>query len=513
MGATLLRLEAEAADPTRPKFNWVNRRVECMEFLDTRAVRRHVSIDFNVPEDAPRILVGEQEFRLVPITNLEKSDLVAFDLRDEDGRALWLPTSDYSSIILASTIAYFAKDILDSDALADDLTQIVREQPAKQRKEWNPFEAAADLIDTQSRFLDASQALSTISGWLLAIRSRRLRQRLTWLHFRQLRNLQRQWIQAQNGVNVAIKDLGKAERAWSAVAADKQPAVWALMNDELFRSQLEELHRNFVVLAAVTSPPGSRRIVKLSFESPVAWGTPKSLLLRPVQSVGWSCWRADVPIGGRGGSHHLEAAAPPGVDIVRIVVTPWEEGKPAEPISARGGSPHVHVRVPAAIPYRSAARIFLRVSRPGWLTASWVVALVVGAVMFAGRLRLSVIFSTAPGTPPGSEAGTAATLLLALLGVVAAVLARPGEHPLASRLLFWTRLLILIDAGVVLSATGALVLHRPQAPVTGTLWNVLLGLSLLVAVLLSISRFLPMMGVPRGISRLAAMLHIRRGER
>jgi hypothetical protein len=513
MGATLLRLQAEATDPSRPESNWVNRRVECLEFLDTRAVRRHVSVDFDVPADAPRIPVGERQFRLVPITNLPKGSLVAFDLRDESGRALWLPTSDYSSNILASTISYFARQILHTEFLASDLTEIIRKEPAEHRKEWASFAAAAALIDAQSRYSTAREALLTISGWLHAIWSRSLRERLTWLHFRQLRNLQRQWARAQDRMNAATEDLRIAQLAWSAVDADKQPLVWTLMKDELFRSQLEELARNFVVLAAVTSPPQTRRIVKLTFESPITFRTPTGLPLRLMQSAGWRCWRADVPIGGRGGSSHLEAAAPPGVDIVRIVVTPWGERRPAAPISVPGGSPHVHTRVPAVPAHRSRARIFLRVSRPGWLTTSWLTALVIGAVMVAGRLKLSVIFATSPGQSPGSEAGTAATLLLALLGVVAAVLARTTEHPLASRLLLLARVLILIDAGVVLSATGALVLHRSQTPVNGTLWTWLLVITLLVAALLTISRFLPVMNVPRGISRLAVMLAIRRGER
>jgi hypothetical protein len=128
---------------------------------------------------------------------------------------------------------------------------------------------------------------------------------------------------------------------------------------------------------------------------------------------------------------------------------------------------------------------------------SWLVALVISVVMIAGRLRLSVVFPTTPEVIPGAEAATAATLLLALLGVVAAVLARPGEHPLASRLLFLARLLILIDAAVVLSATGALVLHRTGTHVNATLWNWLLATSLLVTALLTVSRFLPVMRVPR----------------
>ncbi len=412
--------------------------------------------------------------------------------------------------ILASTVAYWAKSILRTDSLTGDLTRIIN-GPTELGKEWSPFGAAAALIDAENRYSDASQILSTISDWLLAFWSISLRKRLTWRSFRQLHSLQRQWAGAQASMNAATENRRKAQHAWRNIVSDKKSAVMTLMSVEQFRSQLEELARNVVVLAAVTSPPKTRRIVKLTFESSITYRPPKGLPRRLIQSAGWRCWRVDVPIGGSGGIHHLEAASPPGVDIVRIMVTPWEEGRPVEPTSQPGGSPHVHVRVPADTPYRSQARIFLRVSRPGWLTSAWLVALVIGAVMFAGRLRLSVIFYTSPGQPAGSsEAATAATLLLALLGVVAAVLARPGEHPLASRLLLLARVLILIDSAVVLSATGALVLHRPQEPETTTLWTCLLVIALVVAGLITASRFLPVMGTPRGISRLVAMLPVTR---
>jgi hypothetical protein len=49
-GLALLMLLAEAADPHAQ--DWVNRRVEQLEFLDTRAVRWQVSVDFFVPENA-----------------------------------------------------------------------------------------------------------------------------------------------------------------------------------------------------------------------------------------------------------------------------------------------------------------------------------------------------------------------------------------------------------------------------------------------------------------------------
>jgi hypothetical protein len=522
MGMTLLRLQA-AATASRPDApSWVHRRIESLEFLDTRAIRRRISVDFDVPADAPRIYVGDQEFRLVPITNLPKGNLVAFDLRDENDQALWLPTSEYSSHILASAIFYWAHQILIPRQgfaslqlttglfkLATDLTKIVSAETAEHDKAWSPFAAAAALIDAESGYNDARNNLTEVSDRLRAVWSRPLGERLTVRHFRELRAQQKKWARAQDRLTSATEVRRASWQTWNAVDSPLRRYAARLMADELFRSQLEDLARTFVVPAAVTSPPGTRRIVKLAFESPVIFRPPRGRLLRLMQSSGWRCWRLEVTIGGRGGSHHLEAAAPPGVDIVRITARPTPRNSQDKPISEPGGSPHVHIRLPASTPSRYRARILVRVSRPGWLTMSWLVALVISVVLFAGRLRLSVVFPKKPEIIPGLEAGTAATLLLALLAVVAAVLARPGEHPLASRLLFLARVLILIDAAVVLAASGALVLHRTGTHVTGTLWNWLLAISLLVTALLTVSRLLPVMRVPRGIKRLAGMLSTR----
>ena len=194
----------------------MHRRVESLEFLDTRAVRRRISVDFDVPADAPRIVVGGQEFRLVPITNLPKGNLVAFDLRDENEQALWLPTSEYSSHLLASALIYWARQVLIPPGgfasfqlitglpkLATDLTKIVCEETAEQEEAWSPFAAAADLIDAESRYKDARKDLTEVSDRLLALWSRPLHEHLTVRHFRDLRNQQKQWARAQDRLTSA----------------------------------------------------------------------------------------------------------------------------------------------------------------------------------------------------------------------------------------------------------------------------------------------------------------------
>jgi hypothetical protein len=169
----------------------------------------------------------------------------------------------------------------------------------------------------------------------------------------------------------------------------------------------------------------------------------------------------------------------------------WE---PDAAVSVPGYLPHVHISPPGGACLRYRAVIFVRISRPGWLTASWLVALAISGVIIAGRFNLPAVYFK--GSAP--EAGTAATLLLALLGVFATMLVRPGEHPLASRLLLLARFLILIDAAIVLLGTGFLVLHRAKHPVPVTVWTWLTIAAGAVAFLFTLSWLLPVARPPRG---------------
>ena len=287
---------------------------------------------------------------------------------------------------------------------------------------------------------------------------------------------------------------------------------------------MEELALNFIVHVGVRIPPGARRIIKLAYEAKKSFARPKGRLRRLWQSLGWRCWQVDMLIGARGGSYHLEVAAPPGIDVVGITAKQYLEKtskeekaskkirwwhrliywEPGAAIAVPGYLPHVHINPPEGAYIRYRAAIFVRVSRPGWLTQSWLVALVISIVIVAGRFNLPAVYSQ------GSlmEAGTAATLLLALLAVFATMLVRPGEHPLASRLLLLARLLLLINVGVVLYGTGHLVLHRakpttpphtthPVLPLPVGTWTWLALVAVTATFLFTISWLLPVARPPR----------------
>ena len=426
---------------------------------------------------------------------------------------MYLPTSMETGSLLVPAVVWTARVLLNPQSsgaklaelpvgLAEDLAQIITAGPDEHQGEYAPFAAAAASIDVkecQDRLNDICRSwrergrFRPIGEWCKA----RWKYGRDWNSAQKALTsaleIQRQARQILDSVSRCIdcpknypNDPRWAEGEWVDQGKCRRCAAYRLMKNTSFRAQLEELEQNFVMHAAVPCPPGTRLIVKWSSEVPISFWTHKHLWSRLGQSLGLLCWPVNLLIGGRGGSHHLEVAAPPGVDIVQIVATPV--GRPEQPpIRSRGLTPHAHILVPATPPSRYNATIFVRTSRPGWLNASWLVAALIAVIMGLGWANLSVFF---PPGPVSAEAGTAATLLLALVGVIATWLVRPGEHPLASRLLAAVRFLILVDVAAVLAGTGDLVLHHTTHP-PKDLWLALSLVAYVVAGFVTFARLLP----------------------
>jgi hypothetical protein len=459
-----------------------------LEFLDTRAVRFRLSTDFSVPEDAPTRVLGGEIFRLIPITTLRKANLIAFDLRDENGSALWLPTSEESSGLMASALVFWARLNQGEELLPGFVEQVLRQIAAADGPARSPAlrmaAAAGELIDARGNLTAARENLAVAFG--VTYRSLPLGQwygRLRWRAraLKQVLDSAQQYYPAQEQADLAEQD---CRRTYGQSDAHYAEQLEKLMEDVSFRSQLQELAENFVVYVGVTTQPGLRRIVKLAYESAVIIpGGLANRLGQFIQAFGLRGPALDLRIGGRGASHHLEVTAPAGVDVVSITASPVTPALdyPRPPVSVVGGLPHVHIRIPAD-EARYRATVLLRVTRPGWFTASVLTAAVIAVVMMVGALETRVLFAAAQAT---GETGTAATLLLTLLAAFATFLVRPGENPLAAKLLVLVRWLIGIDVAVVLVAVGDLVLHHHPGPPVA-LWRWLAGISTFVfAVLLA----------------------------
>lgn len=126
---------------------WVHRRVEQVDFLDDRSVRRRVSVDFELPANMPDREIAGTPIDLVPLALLRKRPLVGFDLRDESGSTVPLLTREQNAFVAWSLLAAVGEAAarnagfslpLPLDVLSD-LRLLASEQPEKARSAFKTF--------------------------------------------------------------------------------------------------------------------------------------------------------------------------------------------------------------------------------------------------------------------------------------------------------------------------------------------------------------------------------------
>ena len=120
---------AEAADVLlRHQAAWRHRRVETITVLSHEQVRRHVSIDFTVP-DAQRegLRLSADEF-VVPLALLSKRPLVHFDLRNEEQHAIPLLTAEQHRTI-ARELLYRQLDDEGVEAAGELIEAVLADEP------------------------------------------------------------------------------------------------------------------------------------------------------------------------------------------------------------------------------------------------------------------------------------------------------------------------------------------------------------------------------------------------
>ena len=124
---------------------------------------------------------------------LPKGDLVSFDLRDEHGAALWLPTSDENNRRLAPALVLRARPVLRRRSLPgtfeQDLMRIVATLPSQHEEAYKPFAVAAASIDVK----DLEETLCEAFGHL---------HRDRFWHVRKRWRARRDWGQAKDGENM-----------------------------------------------------------------------------------------------------------------------------------------------------------------------------------------------------------------------------------------------------------------------------------------------------------------------
>jgi hypothetical protein len=106
-GLALLRAFFDIAD-------WVVRRVESIEFVDDRTIRRRVSVDYTVPHAAVMLRRADGTVvRVLPLALMRRKSIINFDFRDHDGRPMPLPGLRENQALTLSAVRASAATLLE----------------------------------------------------------------------------------------------------------------------------------------------------------------------------------------------------------------------------------------------------------------------------------------------------------------------------------------------------------------------------------------------------------------
>jgi hypothetical protein len=431
---------------------WIHRRAESMELEDANIGCRALQVSFTVPDDVPSFELDGRKWCCLPVSLLRKHKVDLFCLKDETGRELPLLARRTRGEVAAAGLVRAASGLINaalgsslSADLEEDIRSAARARPAEAISVMRRMEGAPPVSDPVSA---ASRAL--------------------------------------------------------------------LMGYEAFRLLMWSLALNSLVLVRIPYTPGHYQTLSARYDEPLNEMSPGSGFRRMVRAVFRTTgltpkklWFPARALASPSSNHYL-ITAPDGLQISAATLA-VEELTPigTQPAGAPASAAHLSVQERIGVsdtweerdretgslsrihmydrelPQHAVAlvRINLRPRAGGtlraiWFTAALAVILLASTDAALGTLRSATDLSTA--------AQSASALLLLIPTLLAAYVARPGEHTLTSELLFGTRLLGLAAGATTFAAGAYLVLTDPSRKLGGN-WSVLLAIAAAVFAVLSLS--------------------------
>jgi hypothetical protein len=432
-GLALLRTYTEIAE-------WVVRRVEAIEFVDDRTVRRRVSVDYTVPREAVSLQVCDgQSVRVLPLAMMRRKSMINFDLRDQGGRSLSLlglrenqaltlgVVRSWASALLAPSASKDADGTPSSSRLDQLIDDVIAGDQSELALAWDEIEA----LELDPRFMAVLERLAG-NFVLFGIESappgtRRIvkwcyDEPLTLLH--STSSYQGHADGPCPGEPVADDErepvtYGRTGRRQSWLEPDPLLAGLGLQPTLIrFPTPGAELAASFHF--EITAPP-EVSIVQASLLA----GPPNlRFATDPVEDNSrWKQWSKDQDARGRPRRHRLRRR--PSFD------------------SVGGGYPTVDLHV-ADVPYGSLCRaqVELQASPKGWLANASLAAVLATFLLTAGWIS----------RPEKADLPT--LVLISYAAAMVAVVVRPDPHLMVTRLLAYARM--LAAASAVLTLAGAL---------------------------------------------------------
>jgi hypothetical protein len=456
--------------------DWVLRRVESFRFVDEHTVRRQMSIDFCLPrrstsEMGMDLAAVDTMLRLgsaaVPITTLRKEKLTDLDLWDEDGRTLPMTTTSENGEVASHALASLAWLVANSFG-----------------EDWTPMpEQATRALDGVAT-LPAREANLLLDCMIDGVD--RHVPRLA-LYEPPSNGPDRRSNEAR-----ALHELVAGVRAIEAAHLGHR--LRAVLGDASLQSLARQLATDFIVLMDLGNAAHERRIVKLAYEEQVALPSERrqqqSRSRRARRRIAERCcwlpkaYNLDTFAVGTAESHHVEFEAPQHTDVVDAFMrAAYYETQGTRRVQRSATSRHDHRNNRHAhlhlrkLPAEAQADAFVsfRASPGGVLYQACLLAWCIFALLLLGRGELH-----------GLQTDAAAALLLAVPTALAAYIARPSEHPVASQALSGVRVLVGLS-GLFLFIGAWRVVFGGETGTVQSRWADLRWPAGVIALLLSMS--------------------------
>lgn len=423
--------------------SWIHRRVETVRFVDERTVRRSVSVDFSLP--VRRLL----PFELSPHTEVTRREPAPAAAHPPSARQS--SQHERSHPVYVVPIATLTKSVLTGFDLRNEAGEVL---PLLTRSE-NSRIAGAALSELAETYLSAYSR--TVTDPLRA----------------DLRTV------AGGDIDDAHAAL---QRVLSPSGADRE-ARELLARSDRFNYWMRLLADSFLVLVRLDDRM-SRRVIKFSYEEP--FPRVKELTRFRFGSLGWEPvvlpW--DTPGAAYGPSYHFELELPPDLEVLACQMHVGDGRGTVQLVEGSAGRrAHVYVSN-LARDATAQVRVATRARRPGILRAAPAVAILNALMLTGGAFRLTELLA---------DSGGAATLLVLVPALLAAYVARPGEHGLVTELLLGVRRALFLS-GALSTAAAAALLVQLRGDVLEATWWALTGLAWGVALILVVSYLLPRAG-------------------
>jgi hypothetical protein len=413
---------------------WIHRRVESIYFKDAQTAHHQVSVDFTLPAGMPGIGKFEgRDIYIAPLFLLQKNS--AKPLRS--GK---LPRRRY---------------FLFGERLPD-LNKRPIPTPACSNLDFTSQDGYRLPVVTheQSSLLGMTMLLEVAEQALGAPPTGTLRDYISAIPQRSIQDL-----------TAPMPESDTSMLSWLLDDPDGQFDERKKLREDKYFPQLAYILASHIIVACLLmGGPPRRSIYKLSFESHVT-ANKKGALWR---SLGWRSQQYYVPLSeiGASSSYHVEIEVPSEllINTVNLIGKSYRRfgdllnrEHPADYLIQQVGSASdgkLYIPQPIAGRRVGLAWVKLRPRRSGFLTGALVASIITTAMLLLAAVKAPDILRDGK-----SEAGAAGLLLAPTL--LAAYIARPGEHIITSKMLRWARFVLVADG--ILPALAVYFLITTQA--------------------------------------------------